>query len=83
MMSIDCRWRRAFQSTPLREGRRTNILLKLTSGVFQSTPLREGRLSSYLTFALLRRFNPRPYVRGDIDILGQTIQIIVSIHAPT
>ena len=34
-----------FRSTPLREGRRTKLLLIPPYRLFRSTPLREGRLS--------------------------------------
>jgi len=54
-----------FQSTPLREGRPSNIKIFFNFVVFQSTPLREGRQNCSTQYPAQIRFNPRPCARGD------------------
>jgi len=56
----------AFQSTPLREGRRPTPGGVCGYSVFQSTPLREGRPTQQGQGTThMSRFNPRPCARGD------------------
>ena len=57
---------RAFQFTPLREGRRLQVLRQfLHLLAFQFTPLREGRPGRYLVEEGAMNFNSRPSARGD------------------
>ena len=56
---------RAFQFTPLREGRLMRLCDTWTESEFQFTPLREGRRTAASTRKRLRNFNSRPSARGD------------------
>ncbi|SFL91240.1 hypothetical protein SAMN05421830_10922 [Desulfomicrobium norvegicum] len=71
-----------FQSTPLREGRRSVVVPTYDSRWFQSTPLREGRLRRRRHDGKHHRFNPRPCERGDADSSTNAAALAVSIHAP-
>jgi len=57
----------AFQSTPLREGRRLSARISPMISLFQSTPLREGRPTAFLFAPPVPSFNPRPCARGDME----------------
>ena len=57
--------RKAFQFTPLREGRQANHALPLDAVLFQFTPLREGRQDAPEQDELEYYFNSRPSARGD------------------
>jgi len=66
----------AFQSTPLREGRRREEQYYHKRKEFQSTPLREGRRLVYMSQkGMYGRFNPRPCARGDTYDLSQPVGI--------
>ena len=53
-----------FQSTPLREGRRTLTNKTNKTGLFQSTPLREGRLDCYAKPDVGKRISIHAPARG-------------------
>ena len=57
---------KAFQFTPLREGRRSSCCFLRSRQVFQFTPLREGRHGGLARYKIQKmNFNSRPSARGD------------------
>ena len=50
---------------------------------FQSTLPREERQSCSLIYGAFHHFNPRSHERSDVDLDSISLDIAISIHAPT
>ena len=73
---------RAFQFTPLREGRPIGQTKTFGIFLFQFTPLREGRPSVLHSDGRNDHFNSRPSARGDVHENEVLAKKAISIHAP-
>ena len=73
-----------FQSTRLREARRSVTVSRKMTTSFQSTRLREARHGIQLQqHSLSSCFNPRACVRRDFSVqVAAALVALVSIHAP-
>ena len=71
-----------FQSTPLREGRRTPGRARCSTRRFNPRPCARGDSTSLCGEGRRHSFNPRPCARGDLQVSQIIPLLLVSIHAP-